>query len=113
MDARQQKKVVRDGFEELIQSNDFVVVEGTGHTGKNLPPVPAAGSAFGRLRTGPIWSPMRSPTHCFSRFVRCERCSDGSNFFFLERTRAATLAWQRPINMMILTHLVQYCELEP
>ncbi|CAM9265552.1 unnamed protein product [Scytosiphon promiscuus] len=33
VDDRQQKKVIRDGFEELIQSNEFVVVEGTGHTG--------------------------------------------------------------------------------
>ncbi|CAM9411832.1 unnamed protein product, partial [Hapterophycus canaliculatus] len=33
VDARQQKKVIRDGFEKLIKSNDFVVVEGTGHTG--------------------------------------------------------------------------------
>lgn len=30
----QQQKLVQDSFEELIQSNDFVVVEGTGHTGE-------------------------------------------------------------------------------
>ncbi|CAM9750685.1 unnamed protein product [Ectocarpus sp. 4 AP-2014] len=33
MDVREQKRVIQDGFEELIRSNDFVVVEGTGHTG--------------------------------------------------------------------------------
>ncbi len=33
IDARRQDEVIREGFEELIQENDFVVVEGTGHTG--------------------------------------------------------------------------------
>ncbi|CAM9323253.1 unnamed protein product [Laminaria digitata] len=33
IDPQQQAKVIREGFEELIESNDFVVVEGTGHTG--------------------------------------------------------------------------------
>lgn len=36
IDARQQEKVIREGFEELIQDNDFVVVEGTGHIGEKL-----------------------------------------------------------------------------
>lgn len=34
IDARQQEEVIQRGFEELIQENDFVVVEGTGHTGE-------------------------------------------------------------------------------
>ncbi|CAN0134771.1 unnamed protein product [Pylaiella littoralis] len=33
IDILHQKKVIREGFEELVQNNDFVVVEGTGHTG--------------------------------------------------------------------------------
>lgn len=35
IDPRQQKKLVQDGFEDLIQENDFVVVEGTGHSGES------------------------------------------------------------------------------
>lgn len=34
IDPQHQAKVIREGFEELIESNDFVVVEGTGHTGE-------------------------------------------------------------------------------
>eukprot|EP00752_Nemacystus_decipiens_P004793 g4361.t1 len=33
IDPRHQEKVIREGFEELIQDHDFVVVEGTGHIG--------------------------------------------------------------------------------
>lgn len=35
IDILHQKKVIREGFEELVQNNDFVVVEGTGHTGES------------------------------------------------------------------------------
>lgn len=35
IDRQYQAKVVREGFEELIENNDFVVVEGTGHTGEH------------------------------------------------------------------------------
>eukprot|EP00903_Cladosiphon_okamuranus_P008206 g7901.t1 len=33
IDGRHQEKLIREGFEELIQDHDFVVVEGTGHIG--------------------------------------------------------------------------------
>ena len=42
IDPQHQATVIREGFEELIQSNDFVVVEGTGHTGE--PRFPSAPS---------------------------------------------------------------------
>lgn len=35
IDVLHQEKVIREGFEELVQNNDFVVVEGTGHTGES------------------------------------------------------------------------------
>lgn len=34
IDHGQQEKLIQDGFRELMQNNDFVVVEGTGHTGE-------------------------------------------------------------------------------
>lgn len=70
MDVREQKRVIQDGFEELIRSNDFVVVEGTGHTGESRK------QAYRCCRAPGFFSPRLSPNPVYSRSVNAVELVD-------------------------------------